>query len=453
MPSLSSDDDLLTRHLWRDVQILRPAAHLALSALAPQLHLTISATLSVTQRSDYERPLARSACQNGLASAFEDDMPLSTTLVETVDWVPVHGAGARIDDQGELVMRDSTRANYHLLRCTDRRARGALVRLQIVARPTDQCDTNLYVHHWGYRDVCSVDKDGSIVLNEGTEDIQVRRLADGYLSIDVTFRNDHETLSIGTGKPRGHYAGSGAEQYVFRSIRVELLPLNPVRKKLVNQLWRGNDPFSGFPGNLFEDDPQGWNSRHEYLSDAVALLRPSVIVEVGVWKGASTIFMAKAAKALGLRALVIAVDTWLGSSELWLSERHYSGMSFLNGYPAIYQKFLSNVIRAEVSDLVLPMPIASIGAAEILRSLAVTADLIHVDGAHDYDSVSTDLRAWWPILAPGGMLVGDDYAPDGGIPSVRRAFDDFFGPLGLSIESAGEKCRIRKPADAQPPGA
>jgi hypothetical protein len=214
---------------------------------------------------------------------------------------------------------------------------------------------------------------------------------------------------------------------------------------LIDRLWRGHDPFQGFPDNLFEYDLQGWGSQHPYLTEAIELLRPSVIIEVGVWKGGSTVFMAQTAKALGLPTVVIAVDTWLGSSEHWLHPDYFAQMSFLGGYPALYHKFISNVLRAEVSNHVLPIPIASVGAAEILRSLGVTASVIHLDGAHDYDSVTTDLLSWWPLLAPGGVLIGDDYLPAGGWVAVRNAFDDFFGDRGLTIENLPEKCRVRKP--------
>ena len=214
---------------------------------------------------------------------------------------------------------------------------------------------------------------------------------------------------------------------------------------LVDRIWQGNDPFRGFSNNLFEHDTQGWGSQHHYLSDTIARLRPSVIVEIGVWKGGSTIFMAEAAKALALDTVVIAVDTWLGSSEHWLTDGHFRQMSFLNGYPGLYHKFLSNVIRAGVSNRVLPIPLASIGASEVLKALNVAAGIIHIDAAHDYDSVMADLRAWWPVLEPGGVLIGDDYAPTGGWASVREAFDDFFRALGLPIESAGGKCRVQMP--------
>ncbi|HWB51991.1 MAG TPA: class I SAM-dependent methyltransferase [Stellaceae bacterium] len=368
-----------------------------------------------------------------------------TSLVERMNWQPVHGASSRIDDDGLLVLGDGACLDYHLLRWIDRRANGARVNLKMVAKPADGCNTNLYVHHWGHQDICSMSKDGTVVFDEGAEMVRVQPHADGFFEVDVTFQNRHETLSIGMGKPCGQYQGTGTDQYIFKSIEVELLPLNAVRHMLVEKLWRGSDPFQGFSANLFEYDLQGWASQHAYLVEAIDLLRPSVIVEVGVWKGGSTVYMAQAAKKLGLTTVVIAVDTWLGSSEHWLNSDFFSEMSFISGYPALFQKFMSNVIRSEVSDHVLPIPIASIGAAQILSSLGVAPEVIHLDAAHDYDSVTADLRSWWPALAPGGLLIGDDYP---GWTSVQRAFDDFFGALGLTpLENDGTKCRVRKPAE------
>jgi predicted O-methyltransferase YrrM len=122
-------------------------------------------------------------------------------------------------------------------------------------------------------------------------------------------------------------------------------------------------------------------------------------------------------------------------------------LSILNGHPALYYKFLSNVIHEGVADYVLPMPIDSLNAAQVLSSLNIKPDMIHLDGGHDYESVMADLRVWWPMLAQGGTLVGDDYYMNGTWATVRAAFDDFFGVLNLTpIENTAGKCRVRKPS-------
>jgi hypothetical protein len=87
--------------------------------------------------------------------------------------------------------------------------------------------------------------------------------------------------------------------------------INEVRKRL----WQGQDPF-GNPMQSHATDKQGWGgSEHPFLSSGIEQLKPGVVIEVGVWKGASVIFMAKKLRDFGLDAVVIAVDTWLGSVE------------------------------------------------------------------------------------------------------------------------------------------
>lgn len=47
--------------------------------------------------------------------------------------------------------------------------------------------------------------------------------------------------------------------------------------------------------------------------------------------------------------------------------------------------------------------------AELYRSRGQMFDFIYVDARHDYKGVLQDLRVWWPLLKPGGILAGHDY--------------------------------------------
>lgn len=58
-----------------------------------------------------------------------------------------------------------------------------------------------------------------------------------------------------------------------------------------------------------------------------------------------------------------------------------------------------------------------------------------------YAPTLTGLRAVWPRLSPGGLLVIDDYCDSDrdphawrGLPGVKRACDEFFTPLGLTVQ-------------------
>jgi predicted O-methyltransferase YrrM len=220
---------------------------------------------------------------------------------------------------------------------------------------------------------------------------------------------------------------------------------NPTRRRMVQALWQGRDPFAGFPVTLYQVDPQGWNSGHRYLGEAIAELKPALVVEIGVWKGGSTMTLASGLKALGPEGVVIAVDTWLGSSEHWIQPDWTAHLAIVHGYPQFFYKFMANILAAGLQSHVLPLPLDSLNAARLLELHGSAIDLIHLDAGHDYRSVSGDLEAWWPLLRPGGILIGDDYSRDGAWPEVRQAFDDFFGQRSLDFVDTEAKCLIRKP--------
>jgi predicted O-methyltransferase YrrM len=219
-----------------------------------------------------------------------------------------------------------------------------------------------------------------------------------------------------------------------------------MKQQLVEQIWAGKDPFATFPAKAYPVDIQGWNSHHRFLIESIEELRPSLVVEIGVWKGGSVITMGNTLKDLGLDSAVIAVDTWLGAWDHWLNPGFFEDLGFESGYPKLFHRFMANIIHVGLTDYVVPLPLDSGNAVEVLKAKSLRPGLIHLDGAHDYESVSRDLKVWWAQLAPGGILVADDYTLDGRWPEVRAAVDEFFAPLGLTVEHHEAKGRIRKPA-------
>lgn len=183
---------------------------------------------------------------------------------------------------------------------------------------------------------------------------------------------------------------------------------------------------------------QGWvtdyypNSLREYLSSQ-PIDKECVIVELGTWKGASAIQAADIIRDLGRRDTVICVDTWLGSPE------HFRGMPKKAGFPTIYYEFLQNVVNHGHTGRILPLPLPTLQAIEILRSILSDrvdggpgADVIYVDAAHEYLPVYLDVMHYWPLLRSGGRMLGDDYTTHW--PGVRQAVDQFFSEKGVPVE-------------------
>ena len=209
------------------------------------------------------------------------------------------------------------------------------------------------------------------------------------------------------------------------------------------QAIHGENIYAGY-GSLLPLDLRGWHSSHETFVDIITQHRPSVVFDVGVWKGGSTIFMADLLKANGKTGAVVAIDTFLGSPEHWdrtTPDGHL--VMRKQGRPLLYEQFLTNVVRVGMQDLIVPFPQTSDNAAAILSRLGIRADLIHIDAAHEYEAVKRDIRAYWELLEPGGHLVGDDY--EARWPDVVRAVDEFAKSIGQQLTVVEPKWFVRKP--------
>jgi len=218
-------------------------------------------------------------------------------------------------------------------------------------------------------------------------------------------------------------------------------------KKIVNKIYAGNSPYIGFPARRFTTDMQGWNSQHSFLNSSIKANKPTIVLEIGVWKGASVIHMAKALQELNRDGVIIAVDTYLGSWDHWNNEKWLPELLPVFGYPSMYYTFLANVVTNDLQDYIIPLPLDSSNAAHVLSHNDIRPELIHLDGSHDYDSVLSDLKRWWPLLTPGGVFICDDYDINGVIwQSVRNAVDTFLKVTKHSeFEAMSNKCRFRKP--------
>lgn len=178
----------------------------------------------------------------------------------------------------------------------------------------------------------------------------------------------------------------------------------------------------------WEDIP-GW-FHFKPLYERVAADAPpgSLLVEVGVFCGKSLAFLA--AKR-GHDCRVVGIDTFLGSPEFaagGVGLKTDAGTPFEN-WPAglIAQQCIGHLSAAGVYDRVQLVASDSVRAASLFAD--GSAHMVLLDADHSYESVAADIKAWWPKVAPGGLLCGDDYRPE--FPGVVRAVDEAM--LGVTL--------------------
>lgn len=161
-----------------------------------------------------------------------------------------------------------------------------------------------------------------------------------------------------------------------------------------------------------------WNSNSPAFETIIKRVNPKTIIEIGSWHGGSALRMHE----LAPEATIYCIDTWLGASEFYTMGGSDRNLEFKDGYPQVYYTFRENTKHI---PQIKPIPLPSHEA----RNIVPNADLIYIDGSHDYDAVMQDLKDYYP-KAP--VLFGDDYLNMDF--DVKKAVDDFSMIHNLEIE-------------------
>ena len=149
--------------------------------------------------------------------------------------------------------------------------------------------------------------------------------------------------------------------------------------------------------HIFKID--GWLSESEarFLYKTAARLEGrGVIVEIGSWKGKSTVCLAKGLKPT-LNVKIFSIDPHIGSAEhqppgcqkIWT-----------------FDTFQDNVLKFNVADKVVPIIDYSNKVAE---TWSRPIELLFIDGAHDEPSVEQDFSLFFPYIVNGGWVVMHRY--------------------------------------------
>jgi predicted O-methyltransferase YrrM len=127
-------------------------------------------------------------------------------------------------------------------------------------------------------------------------------------------------------------------------------------------------------------------------------------LEIGSYKGRSTVFMASIIKKCNKNVKIHVVDTFEGDE--------FTGKSNL------YAEFMSNM-KEHLPVLASVRKGLSTHMAEDNTDMF---DAIYIDASHTYDGVLADIDAWLPYLRIGGCIGGHDY----NWSQVHRAVNDRF---------------------------
>jgi len=118
------------------------------------------------------------------------------------------------------------------------------------------------------------------------------------------------------------------------------------------------------------------------------------IVEIGSWKGKSTICLARGSLAGG-KASIHAIDPHTGSPE------HARAI----GVVWTFDEFRRNIENAGMNEMVTPHVDFS---SAVAKTFDEPVELIFVDGLHEYEGVKIDFDDWFPKVIEHGHMAFHD---------------------------------------------
>jgi Methyltransferase domain len=150
------------------------------------------------------------------------------------------------------------------------------------------------------------------------------------------------------------------------------------------------------PSRHFEPRIYGvgaWTSHLHFAYDLVAVMKPALLVELGVDRGESYFAFCQAAAENQTGTRCFGIDTWRGDQHAG----GYDETTFAqvaehnrNNYES-----LATLLRSNFDDALAGFAEASI-------------DVLHLDGLHTETAVRHDVESWLPKLRPGGILLLHD---------------------------------------------
>jgi predicted O-methyltransferase YrrM len=165
---------------------------------------------------------------------------------------------------------------------------------------------------------------------------------------------------------------------------------------------------SYFRGKEFTTD---WTSEHFAVWHRVLIpLRnePIRILEIGSWEGRSATWFLNFFK----RSTIVCIDTFAGNTE----EQTYKKLS--RELPAVESRFDRNL--AQFGARIEKIKSQSALALERLKEQERRFELVYIDGSHRRDDVMVDSLGGWRLLAPGGIVIWDDYTYAMHLPPEER---------------------------------
>ena len=154
-----------------------------------------------------------------------------------------------------------------------------------------------------------------------------------------------------------------------------------------------NLPSASFAPRVF--GLGAWTDHLHFGYDLVAMLQPSLLVELGTDRGESYFAFCQAVAERQTGTRCFALDTWRGDHQTG----SYDETTFAEvaAHNAAHYAGFSTLLRASFDEGLQHFAPESIG-------------VLHIDGLHTEEAVRHDFATWLPKVIPGGIVLLHDVA-------------------------------------------
>jgi hypothetical protein len=192
-------------------------------------------------------------------------------------------------------------------------------------------------------------------------------------------------------------------------------------EELKSNLTCYQDPYFNIDSRYIDYGYPHTNINESFIENVLNYHNPTFWLEVGSMTGGSAIKTANVIKRKNMNTNIVCIDPFVGDVNMWDWEHNLHAKNewrFLNleeGFPTIRKRFLANVKDSNNHDIIFPIPTTGLVGMKLLlrlykqKRISERPQVIYLDAAHEQGETYLEIKTAWELLAPGGVLIGDDW--------------------------------------------
>lgn len=139
-------------------------------------------------------------------------------------------------------------------------------------------------------------------------------------------------------------------------------------------------------------EPYSWVEHIPFAFYIISILKPKVLVELGVHTGNSFNAFCQCVDELHLETKCYGIDLWQGDEHAGFYDNKI--YSELLSYQTLHYPEIGILIKMDFND----------AAKDFKQNI----DLLHIDGLHTYEAVKNDFETWLPHMSGNGVILFHD---------------------------------------------